>query len=155
MRKIKVWFERDRDLEGIDVVVRAARRDSEVTRLMERISGKPPALLTVTDLDGKTLKLVTEDIISISVNDKLTLLVTEDGRTTVRQSLGSIESALDAEMFLRISRHELVNIDKIQLYEFTANGVLRLVLAGGIETWASRRCIPVIRARLGGGGWRG
>ena len=150
MKKIQVRFERDETLEHIDVVIRASSRDAAVTKLMEQLSGEPPDVLDLTDTDGTPIQLVTDDVISVSVSDKLTLLITEDGRHIVRQPLQSIEQALDARRFLRISRHELVNTDKIEQYEFSANGTLRLVLAGGIETWASRRCIPAIRARLKG-----
>ena len=45
---------------------------------------------------------------------------------------------------------EIVNLDKVLRYDFTLAGTLRLELTGGIETWASRRCIPVIRKRLQG-----
>ena len=62
----------------------------------------------------------------------------------------SLKSALDAQRFVRISRYELVNLDMVRKFDFTLGGTLRLELAGGMETWASRRCIPAIRARLKG-----
>ena len=152
MKKINIRFERDQALDGIDVLIRASERDAAVTALMERISGEPPDVLTVTDTGGAVLHIVTDDIISVSVSDKLNLLVTEDGCYTVRQPLQSLESELDPGKFLRISRHELINTDKIEQYEFTANGTLRLVLSGGVETWASRRCIPEVRRLIQGKG---
>ena len=145
-----VRFQRDRELDHIDVLVRASERDAQAEELMERISGQPPDTLTVTDTGGATRSIVTEDIISASVRKKLTVLATEDGSYTLRLPLQNLESALAARRFLRISRHELVNMDKIEQYEFLPNGTLRLVLTGGVETWASRRCIPVIRRWLNG-----
>ena len=150
MKRIEVRFERDRDLDHIDVLVRAPERDSAVARLMEDISGKPSDSLTVTDTDGMTRRIVTDDLIAVSVRDKLTLLTAEDGRYTVRQSLQNIERALDPGRFLRISRHELINRDKIERFEFMSNGTLRLELAGGIETWVARRCIPEVRSFIKG-----
>ena len=150
MKEIRVRFRRDRELDHIDVLVRASERDAAVTALMERVSGQPADTLTVTDIDGKVRTLVTDDIISASVQRKLTLLATEEGTCTVRQSLQSLEAALDPDRFLRVSRHELINIDKIEKYDFTVSGTLRLELTGGMETWASRRCIPAIRRRLTG-----
>ena len=148
MKRINVRFERVRELEDIDVVIRASERDAAVTKLMEQLADQPPDLLTVTDTDGTFLRIVTDDIISVSVRDKLTLLVTEGGSFTVRQSLQSLGDILDPGRFLRISRYELVNIDKIERYDFTVAGTLRLELSGGMETWASRRCIPALRKRL-------
>ena len=149
MKKIDVRFEKDERIDGVEVVIRASRQDADVRRLMEQLSGKAPETLTLTETHGKTLTLVVDDIISVSVDDKLTMLTTQDGRYSIRLSLGSVESMLDSSRFVRISRHELVNLDKILRYDFTVDGTLRLELAGGMETWASRRCIPIIRKRLG------
>ena len=152
MKRIEVRFERDMDLDHIDVLVRASERDSTVTRLMEDISGQPPDSLTVTDTDGITRHIVPDDLIAVSVRDKLTLLTTEDGRYTVRQPLQNMERALDPGRFRRSSRHELINRDKIERFEFMSNGTLRLELTGGIETWVARRCIPEVRSFIKGKG---
>ena len=75
-------------------------------------------------------------------------IITGDGSWYTRQTLQSLENMLDKNHFLRISRFEIVNLNKVLRYDFTLAGTLRLELAGGIETWASRRCIPAIRKRL-------
>ena len=51
-----------------------------------------------------------------------------------------------------IKKFQIVNLAKVRRYDFTVAGTLRLELAGGMETWASRRCIPEIRRRLKGKG---
>ena len=77
-------------------------------------------------------------------------VVTSNGSWYTRRTLQSLESDLAGRRFVRISRHELVNLDKVVRYDFTIAGSLRLELVGGMETWASRRCIPDIRRRLQG-----
>ena len=52
--------------------------------------------------------------------------------------------------FLRISRFELINLSKVKKYDFTIGGTLRIEFENGMETWASRRYIPIIRERLTG-----
>lgn len=151
MKKIKVRYERHPELEDIEVVIRSSGRDAAVERLMEQITGQTPALLTVTSMNGEVLQIAADDVISAAVFNKLTLLVTEDGSYTVRQPLQNLEQALHEAHFVRVSRHEIVNLDKVRKYDFTLNGTLRLELAGGMETWASRRCIPAIRRRLSEG----
>lgn len=150
MREIKTRFEQQPGLEEIEVVIRASNRDDDVERLMALLSGRPSKLLTVTSTGGELLRIAADDVISAAVFDKLTLLVTEDGSYTVRQSLQSLEQELSDTSFVRVSRHEIVNLNKVKKYDFTLNGTLRLELAGGMETWASRRCIPAIRRRLAG-----
>lgn len=150
MKPIRVSFERDPGAEGIDVTVRAAEQDSEVEAVMARAAGREPAFLSVTDADGAQRMLPATDILLVSVNGKRVDVVTELGRYTSRQSLQSMEKALDPAQFLRVSRFELVNLSKVVRYDFTLVGTLRLELAGGIEAWASRRCIPEIRRRMSG-----
>lgn len=150
MREIKTRFEQQPGLEEIEVVIRASNRDDDVERLMALLSGRPSKLLSVTSTGGELLRIAADDVISAAVFDKLTLLVTEDGSYTVRQSLQSLEQELSDTSFVRVSRHEIVNLNKVKKYDFTLNGTLRLELAGGMETWASRRCIPAIRRRLAG-----
>ncbi|MCR5663631.1 MAG: LytTR family transcriptional regulator DNA-binding domain-containing protein [Oscillospiraceae bacterium] len=150
MKEIIVRFEQDPSLERIEVLVRASERGEELDALLERIGAHPPELLTAAGPDGALRRLGADEIVSVSVNGKQVRLVTEDGVYTARQSLQSLEKELDGRRFVRISRYELVNLDKVRKFDFTWSGTLRLELAGGMETWASRRCIPQIRKRLTG-----
>jgi len=149
MKKIKVRFEQDAALDCIEVTVCASEQDSEVTALMERISEQPARMLLLTGLDNTALCIDMDDIIFASVLNKMTQIVTERGSYTARQPLNVLEGRLDGS-FIRVSRHELVNLNKVVKYDFTLDGTLRLEFADGMETWASRRCIPAIRRRLNG-----
>ena len=102
----------------------------------------------MTAVDGTGIRIDPDEIVSVSVYGKLSQIVTEEERHTVRQTLQSLESKLQNGRFVRISRHEIVNLDKVKKYDFTLGGTLRLELAGGMETWASRRNIPLIRKKL-------
>lgn len=148
MKQVEVFFEQDPSVESIEVRIRAAQKDEEVTDLIRRISEKPKEKLTVQDSDGTLLKIDTEEIISVSVNGKYTEIVTENDRYLVRQPLHLFEERLNEDRFVRISRYEIVNLRKVLRYDFTLGGTLRLELQGGTETWASRRNIPSIRKKL-------
>jgi DNA-binding LytR/AlgR family response regulator len=150
MRKLNIRFQRDPELEEIDVLIRAPERDGEVEALIRRVSGKPPEGLTVTGADGALVRLMPEKILLVTMQGNTARIATETAVYTLRQTLQSIEQTLSDRDFLRISRSELINMNKIEKYDFTVKGELRLELTGGIETWAARRCIPAIRARLYG-----
>ena len=152
MKNLNVRFEADPSLDHIEVVIRAPAQDAEVSALMERFSGQPPDSLAVFDGYGNMRALSPKDIILASVEGKLVNIVTGDGSWYTRRTLQSLEDELDSRGFMRVSRYEIVNLDKVLRYDFTLAGTLRLELAGGIETWASRRCIPLIRKRLLGKG---
>ncbi len=152
MREKKVRLELDPALEGIEVLIRAPEEDGEVSALLELLGASPPDTITVFDANGLIRTLAAQEIVSASVDGKLVNIVTEDGSWYTRRTLQSLEDALDARRFLRVSRYEIVNLAKVRRYDFTVAGTLRLELAGGMETWASRRCIPEIRRRLKGKG---
>ena len=152
MRERRVRLELDPTLEGIEVLVRAPEEDGEVSALLELLGAQPPDTITVFDANGLIRTLAAQEIVSASVDGKLVNIVTEDGSWYTRRTLQSLEDALDARRFLRVSRYEIVNLTKVRRYDFTVAGTLRLELAGGMETWASRRCIPEIRRRLKGKG---
>lgn len=148
MKEIKVRFEQFPELEQIEVVIRAAERDADVDRLLGQLSESTAELLTITTATGELMRIPANDIVSAAVFNKLTLIVTESSSYTVRQSLQSLEQDLEGGRFVRVSRHEIVNLDKIRKFDFTLDGTLRLELVGGMETWASRRNIPQIRKLL-------
>ena len=64
-------------------------------------------------------------------------------------------SELDAKLgssFLRISRFEIINLDRALFFDFSIVGELKILLEGNHTVYASRRYIPVIRDYLKGGG---
>ena len=150
MKRIDVRFERDKSLDRIEVTVRAPKLDEDVRELLRQLRGEPLQTLTAFDHEGTVCTVDVREIILASVDGKLVSLITEEGSRYTRRTLQALEDELDGQRFLRISRYELVNIDKILRYDFTVAGTLRLELTGGMETWASRRCIPAIRRRLQG-----
>ena len=137
-------------MDYIDVLVQAQERSKAVDTLMERISGHPTETLSVLDEDGALRTIPTAEIVTVSVSGKHLRIVTRDNMYSARQSLQSLEQSLNPRLFVRVSRYELVNLSKVLRYDFTLSGTLRLELVGGMEAWASRRCIPQIRRRLSG-----
>ena len=148
MKQRSVRFEADLSLDHVEVVIRAPAQDEEVTALLEQLDSQAVNTVTAFDGFGRMRTISPGAIISASVDGKLVHIVTADGSWFTRRTLQSLENSLDSQRFVRVSRYELVNLDKVLRYDFTIAGTLRLELAGGTETWASRRCIPDIRKRL-------
>lgn len=149
MKKINVTFEKDETLDSIDVTVRASENDNEVSALIDRVNASGGDTISVSG--GNVTDVVPAgDIILLTVEGKSVNVITENDRFTARQPLSSIESSLDKKRFVRISRYEIINLAKVVRYDFTMSGTLRIELVGGMETWASRRCIPEIRRHLAG-----
>lgn len=148
MKKINIRFEQDKTLDDIDIVIRASKKDVDVDNLIAQFSQNTPQKLTVLDRDECTCVIDESDIITVTANGKQVRVMTTKDVYTAKQTLQNIEGILSDRMFLRISRFEIVNLAKIHKYDFTIGGTLRIEFEGGMETWASRRYIPLIKKKL-------
>ena len=146
--KIKIRFEEDKSFSGIEICIRAPEKSREVDALIEYITGAPEETLLIERTDGTVLRILQSNIVLVSVSGRILNIVTEEKRYTVKKQLCEFEELLDKNKFVRISRYEIVNTDKIKKLDVTLAGSLRIELSSGIETWASRRCIPTIQDRL-------
>lgn len=149
MKRIKVRFEPDCSLDDIEVVVRAKAQDDQVKELIESLTGGEAVRLTVLDQNGRQSVIEEKRIVFVSADGKQTRIVATSGVYHAKQSLQSIEALL-GNSFLRVSRFEVVNLKKVRKYDFTLGGTLRIEFENGMETWASRRYIPLIKKRLSG-----
>ena len=148
MKQINIRFEQDKTLDNIDIVIRASERDVDVEKLMAQFSQNTPQKLTVLDRDERTCVIEESDIITVTANGKQVRVITVKDVYTAKQTLQNVEGILSSRMFLRISRFEIINLAKIRKYDFTIGGTLRIEFEGGMETWASRRYIPLIKEKL-------
>lgn len=149
MKKMNVRFEQDKTLNDIEIVIRAGEQDEQVRALMESLTRREPAKLSVLDRDNCVAIVEEEKIVFVSADGKNVRITAADGVYKAKQSLQSIEELL-GHSFLRVSRFELINLKKVRKYDFTIVGTLRIEFENGMETWASRRYIPLIRERLSG-----
>ena len=149
MKKINVRFERDQSTDDIDVVIRASEKDDQILSLIEKLSTRESVKLTVLDRNNCSCVIGEDEIVVVSADGKNVRVTATTGIYCAKQSLQSIEELLSRK-FLRVSRFELINLSMVQKYDFTIVGTLRIEFNNGMETWASRRYIPLIRQRLSG-----
>ena len=147
MKKVNVRFESDKSLDDIEIVIRAAKRDGQIDALIESLTRNEPVKLTVLDKDNRPSVIEEKDIVFASADGKNVQIVTVHGKFRAKQSLQGIEDVL-SERFLRVSRFEVINLKMVRKYDFTLMGTLRIEFENGMETWASRRYIPLIKERL-------
>lgn len=149
MKKLKVRFERDKTLSDIEIVVRANEENAQVKEIINNFLNKNDEKLTLLDKNGHTCVVDEKDIVLLSANGKQVSITAKNGLYLAKQSLQSIEEIL-SHNFLRVSRFEIVNLKMVRKYDFTIGGTLRIEFENGMETWASRRYIPIIKERLSG-----
>lgn len=149
MKKINIRFEQDKTLDTIDIAIRAASHDAQVDALMESLAQREPVRLTVLNQANCPTVIDEKDIVLISADGKNIRIVTLRDVFHAKQSLQSVEGILSGN-FLRVSRFEIINLKMVRKYDFTLVGTLRIEFKNGMETWASRRYIPIIKKRLSG-----
>ena len=140
------------DNDTIEIVVRAGEKNSDVDALIGKLSALTQRRLTASDQRGCECFIDESEIISVYSAERSVRIITQDNVYTSNLTLRALEEQLDKRRFIKISRYELVNGERIVKFDFTMSGTLRLELDGGIETWASRRYIPLIRKSLSGEG---
>ncbi len=148
MKKVNIGFDLDKENPDIDVTFSASEKDAQVMALMSKI--REPLLEKVTVLDdaGSSLQIKQSDIISISTDNKRLIVVTEEGTYETRMTLRDMEKELHPSVFLRISRYEIINLEKVKRFSFPIMGSLKIEMKNGMTTWASRRFISEIKDRL-------
>ena len=148
MKKVNIGFDLDKENPDIDVTFSASEKDAQVMALMSKI--REPLLEKVTVLDdaGSSLQIKQSDIISISTDNKRLIVVTEDGTYETRMTLRDMEKELHPSVFLRISRYEIINLEKVKRFSFPIMGSLKIEMKNGMTTWASRRFISEIKDRF-------
>ena len=147
MKRINVRFEQDKTLDTIDVVIRSGERDAQVEAIIKSLTRGDRLKLTALDAENRLCVIDERDIYFISADGKNIQIVTAHGKYRAKQALQSIEEVL-SEDFLRVSRFEIVNLRKVRKYDFTIGGTLRIEFENGMEAWASRRYIPIIKEKL-------
>ena len=147
MKKINVRFEQDKTVDSIEIVIRANERDAQITDLMERLAQRESFRLIALDKNECPSVIDEKDIVFLFADGKDVRIVTINGIYRARQSLRSFEETL-SRTFLRVSRFEIINLKMVRKYDFTIGGTLRIEFENGMETWASRRYIPLIKERL-------
>lgn len=147
---VSVSFREDASLDKIEVTVSAPERNAQVEEILTRFAD----LHRYVDLPlygGGHVRLRRDEIIRIFSENRNNYVCTADETVRTTASIGELEKQLGAGGFLRISRFEIINLDKAVHFDFSIVGELKIRMEADQTVFASRRYIPVIRDYLKGG----
>lgn len=112
-------------------------------RLLELLSGLSPRRSYETRLlirdRGKAVFVPTDTIEWIESSGNYSLVHTPDGGRLLRRTMKTLEETLDPDMFRRVHRHAIVNIQRIKELRWWGEGECELVLSNGAKVRVSRR----------------
>ena len=133
MKRIHIRFQKDKGREDIEVLFTASKVDDQVMALMNMVADPIATMWEVTDGQGATVTLREETISVISADNKRLRITADNGTYWMKKTLQDVEAALNPSHFLRVSRYEIVNLQKVQRFDFSVSGTLRIELEGGQE----------------------
>ena len=108
-------------------------------------SNYPP--VTVYD-EGKFMYISQRDIYRIRTEGRNIYLDTKDNTYPVKGTMVGFEDELDEERFFRISQSEIINLYKVDCFDFNLAGTVSVKFDNGIVSWVARRCIRQLRDKL-------
>jgi two-component system, LytTR family, response regulator len=118
---------------------KAGRKDSSVNAVLKEVKppGTPVERLLVKS-DGRVLLIKVEDIDYVEAADNYVNLRVGKESHMMRETMSSLEGRLPPEKFMRISRSNIVNVDRIQELQPMFHGEYVVVLKNGTKLTLSR-----------------
>ncbi len=130
------------------VIVLTDRMSEEVNRIVRRLSGEAPELLT--GMKDEALEIIpTEDIIRIYSASGKVFAVTKNSEYTMRMRLYELEDSLSGEGFVRISNSEIINLKNARSFDLSIAGTICVSMSDGSASYVSRRYVTEIKKKLG------
>ena len=145
-----VSFREDSALDKIEVLISAPEKNAQVEDLLSHFAEKEKYLDLPTE-GGRTFRVRTDSIIRIYSQNRSNYVCVADETIRTTASVNELAEKLNTHDFLRVSRFEIINLNKAMRFDFSIAGELKIKLEGNQLVYASRRYIPVIREYLKGG----
>lgn len=148
--RVKVRIELDPSCHTPEVVIRTDQQTGLVEKLISAIerctkSEEP----RVTVFDGNAALLLNQrEILRVYTEPRKLIVCADRGRYEARCSLQEMENTLDPESFVRISRFEIINMEKVSGFDVSVSGTIQVTLDDGSSTWVARRYVRAIEQRL-------
>ena len=133
------------------VVIRTNRMTPEIDNIVHAIENSVDRdNPMVTAYDGDAAVLISQrEIIRVFVENRRLIVKTERGDYVARRTLAEMEATLNRCRFLRISRSEIINLNKVSNFDFSLSGTIHVHFDDGTGTWVARRYVRAIQETLG------
>jgi two-component system LytT family response regulator len=156
------------DANAIDYLlkpVQPERLEKTLARVRERLAARAPEqnkgvaeiarqrggpIRRLAARRGKRIAIVPlREVNRIEIEDKLVFACTPTERLLIEKTIGELETLLEPSGFLRISRGELVNLDKVSELMPWFSGTWRVRLSNGEERDVSRERAKQLKEAMG------
>ena len=133
------------------VIIRTDRMTPDIDNIVHAIeSSTDSAYPMVTAYAGDTMVLLSQrEIVRVYVESRKLIVWTDRGGFVARGTLAQMEQTLNPRRFLRISRSEIINLNKVANFDFSLSGTIQVNFDDGSGTWVARRYVRAIQKTLG------
>jgi DNA-binding LytR/AlgR family response regulator len=128
-------------------IVLYVRKRSELSDKIERLAAESGTEL-FGYIDKSILKLEPHEIFCFAIEDGKVFAVLKDKKARMSQRLYEIEEIFASD-FLKINQSCLINVKKIEKFDVSIGGALRVTLKNGYSDYISRRLLKSVKERLG------
>ncbi|PNZ68193.1 response regulator transcription factor [Staphylococcus croceilyticus] len=129
------------------VAIHGPQFDSDIQQIIKSIEDLNKLKQLNGKYNGEIHILDVEMITSFRTYKNQVVAILNNQNYVLKERLYELESYLPTS-FIRISKSEIVNIDKIKKLQLEPNGLIRMYLDNANYTYSSRRYLKSIKERL-------
>ena len=147
---VKIQIEIDPECRDPVILIRTDRKTQGVEDIVHAIETcADSSYPLIAGYQGSEVELLSQrDIIRVYMEARKVRICTEGGVYDSRKPLSYLETLLNTDRFIRISRFEIANIRRISRFDFSVAGTVHIVFDDGSVTWAARRYVRAIQQAL-------
>lgn len=128
-------------------IVIYAHQKNEMIFEIERMAQEKPLQMTGF-LNEEIVRLELQDIYCFTVEGGRLYAIGENEKYLIKARLYNIEEILD-KSFIKINQSSIANVKKIQKFDASISGTLKVIFKNGHTDYVSRRNIKNVKERLG------
>lgn len=128
-------------------IVIYAHQKNEMIFEIERMAQEKPLQMTGF-LNEEIVRLEPQDIYCFTVEGGRLYAIGENEKYLIKARLYNIEEILDKN-FIKINQSSIANVKKIQKFDASISGTLKVIFKNGHTDYVSRRNIKNVKERLG------
>lgn len=132
--------------EKLQVIIKCQQIDDEIMRLKYHIELFDKKLQAKKDNEWCFVNLF--DVFYFESVDNRIFLYTKDDVMEIKQRLYELEIILSDKDFIRISKSQIININKVKSLRPEINRTILATMCNGEQLFISRKYVPAIRSLL-------
>ncbi len=129
-----------------EIIIYAHQKNDTIYEIERMVQEQP--LQMIGFLNDEIIRLEVDDIYCFTVEGGKLYAIGEKEKYLIKARLYSIEEILD-KSFIKINQSSIANIKKIEKFDASISGTLKVIFKNGHTDYVSRRNIKNVKERLG------